>query len=407
MVPVNFQIQAGNIYRFGGVNVTGLDKLNPGFLAKRFSKLRGQFYDPRKLDEIYSEMVRTGLFKSLRVTSTPLPSNEVEMNLDVEEANSKEIGISGGYGTFEGPILGVRLGDRDLFGNGRPIFATFDFSARLLKGELLYTDPWFMDTPNKLALRVYTLHREWQGYTKTETGFRGELSRQLTNQLEASVYVLTRHVEIEDVSIDPADLGPTSYFVNSLGVSFTLDMRKSKNPIPGAGLVVKGSGEIATAALGSSVSFLRGTLGASYYLPIQKTLLAFGARTGIISPLTGEIPIDERFFNGGADSVRSFDERELGPRNIFDDPLGGETFTTFNAEYTFPLFGDLDGAVFADAGSVGRTVSSGIGDMRYGIGSGLRYRLPIGPLRLDYGWNPSPKPGEATGAVHFSFGFAF
>ena len=220
-------------------------------------------------------------------------------------------------------------------------------------------------------------------------------------------FLLTRQVNVTNVDINPAELGPTNYLVNSIGAAFTLDLRKTKNPIPGTGLVVKGTGEIATSALGSSVSFLRGTIGVSYYIPIKKTLLAFGARAGIISPLTGEIPIDERFFNGGADSVRSFDERELGPRDIFNNPLGGETFTIFNVEYTFPIFGDLDGAVFTDAGSVGQRLSDGIGEMRYGIGSGLRYRLPIGPLRLDYGFNPSPKAGEATGAVHFSFGFAF
>jgi outer membrane protein assembly factor BamA len=347
------------------------------------------------------------LFKSIRITSTPLPTNEVELNLDVEEANPREVGISGGYGTFDGPILGLRLGDRDLLGYGRPVFATFEFSERLLKGELTYTDPWFLETPNKLTLRIYTLHREWQGYNKDESGFRGELSRKLTPDLEVTGFLLTRQVHINDVSINPADLGPTSYLVNSIGAAFTLDLRKSKNPIPGAGLLVKGTGELATAALGSSVSFLRGTIGASYYLPINKTLLAFGARAGVISPLDGEIPIDERFFNGGAESVRSFDERELGPRDTLNNPLGGETFTTFNMEYTFPLFGDLDGAVFTDAGSVGRRLQDGIGEMRYGIGSGLRYRLPVGPLRLDYGWNPSPKGGEAFGAIHFSFGFAF
>ncbi|HWB58761.1 MAG TPA: BamA/TamA family outer membrane protein, partial [Chthoniobacteraceae bacterium] len=405
IVPVNFTITAGNVYHFGGVNVTGLDKLQPSFLARRFAKLRGQYYDPRKLDEIYSEMIKTGLFKSLRITSTPLPNNEVEMNLDVEEANSKEFGVSGGYGTFDGPILGARVGDRDFNGTGRPIFATFEYSAKLLRGDLTYTDPWFLETPNKLTLRVYSLHRDWQGYNKTETGFRGELARQVTKQLEVSLFALTRQVSVVDVDMNQADLGPTDYRVNSIGLAFTLDLRKTKNPIPGTGLVIKGAGELASGAFGSSISFMRGTLGASYYIPIDKTMLAIGARGGIISPIDGELPIDERFFNGGADSVRSFDERLLGPRDRLDNPLGGETFSTLNAEYTFPIVGDLDGAVFTDAGSVGQ--HDGFGEMRYGIGSGLRYRLPVGPLRLDYGWNPSPKAGEASGAIHFSFGFAF
>jgi len=80
----------------------------------------------------------------------------------------------------------------------------------------------------------------------------------------------------------------------------------------------------------------------------------------------------------------------------------------FNVEYGFPIWGDLRGAVFVDAGNVVSTAREfGVGDMRYGVGTGLRYNLPIGALRLDYGLNPSPRPGEAQGAFHFAFGVAF
>ena len=106
--------------------------------------------------------------------------------------------------------------------------------------------------------------------------------------------------------------------------------------------------------------------------------------------------------------MRSFGERELGPHDSGGDPIGGEYYTIFNVEYTFPIYGDLLGAVFVDAGNLLRDASSpSLNDMRYGIGAGLRYNLPIGPVRLDYGVNPDPRPDEARGAFHFSFGFAF
>ena len=120
------------------------------------------------------------------------------------------------------------------------------------------------------------------------------------------------------------------------------------------------------------------------------------------------IPIDERFFNGGADTVRSFGERELGPHDNHGHPVGGEFFTVFNVEYTFPIFGELQGAVFTDAGNLLPTSEDiGLNDMRYAVGAGLRYKLPVGPIRLDYGVNPDPRPFEDFGAFHFSFGFAF
>jgi outer membrane translocation and assembly module TamA len=147
----------------------------------------------------------------------------------------------------------------------------------------------------------------------------------------------------------------------------------------------------------------------------QQSSIAFGARAGIIHSLTGSgpeeataIPIDERFFNGGAATVRSFGERDLGPHDPKDHPIGGEFFTVFNVEYTFPILGELQGAVFTDAGNLLPTSEElGLNDMRYAVGAGLRYKLPVGPIRLDYGVNPDPRPDEDFGAFHFSFGFAF
>jgi outer membrane protein assembly factor BamA len=137
-------------------------------------------------------------------------------------------------------------------------------------------------------------------------------------------------------------------------------------------------------------------------------MVAFGARVGVINGLNGTaIPIDERFFNGGSTTVRSFGERDLGA-HVGGDPIGGEFFSVYNIEYTFPIFGELQGAVFVDAGNLLPSSSdAGFGDMRYAVGVGLRYKLPIGPLRLDYGVNPSPRDYEDFGAFHFSFGFAF
>src|SRR4029077_15648655 len=139
---------------------------------------------------------------------------------------------------------------------------------------------------------------------------------------------------------------------------------------------------------------------------VRQSSIAFGARAGVIHSLTTsgsseatEIPIDERFFNGGATTVRSFGERELGPHDNHGHPVGGEFFTVFNVENTFPILGELQGAVFTDA--VKLLPSSEdivLNDMRYAIGPGLRYKLPVGPIRLDYGVNPDPRPFEDFGA---------
>jgi len=231
-------------------------------------------------------------------------------------------------------------------------------------------------------------------------------------------------------------LGDQDYFVNTLGFTNTLDMRESPFVTP-RGFLINNTLDLASSAFGSQIEFIRGTIRTGYYLPFgpkpltpgvvedkpgtplqrwfQQSSIAFGARAGIIHSLTVSgpeeataIPIDERFFNGGSDTVRSFGERDLGPHDNHGHPIGGEFFTVFNIEYTFPIYGELQGAVFTDAGNLLPTSEEpGLNDMRYALGAGLRYKLPIGPIRLDYGVNPDPHPDEDFGAFHFSFGFAF
>ena len=177
--------------------------------------------------------------------------------------------------------------------------------------------------------------------------------------------------------IDPVLRGRTSYFVSAIGITQTLDLRKNPLVAP-RGFVFDNTADLATSAIGSDIDFIRGTARVSYYLsfapePValfgedleksalqkwfERSLLAFGARSGVVYPLktggTGAvlaIPIDERFFSGGSTTVRSFDERNLGPHDRSGNPIGGEIFTTFNVEYKFPYYGDLLGAVFVDAG---------------------------------------------------------
>lgn len=409
LVPVKFIVEAGEIYRFDGVTQTGLKKLRPNFLPNRFKKLKGQIYNPEKLEERYRQLIGTGLFTNLKLTQNPLPNHEVGLHFDVEEAKARELGFSLGYTKLEGAIVGARYVDRNLFGNGRPLSIDTEVAQKLLRGEILYTDPWFLESDNTLRLRLYALNQDLDGYSKTETGFRPELSRKFGKHLELSAFILTRSVQIQNDGIDAVDVGPTNYRADSLGLSATYDTRDSILN-PRRGYVINATGDFASNIFGSSLEFLRTTFRASYYLPVGKeSMLAAGVRGGVIAPLgsSNDLPIDERFFNGGARSVRSFNERTLGPKDTNGYPVGGESFTVANVEFVTPIRDSLDLALFGDAGSTGRRLGSGFGQTGFAIGAGLRYRLPIGPIRLDYGWNPVRRPNQPTGAIHFSFGFAF
>jgi len=410
LVPVKFRVEAGDVYVFDGVTQTGLKKLRPSFLPTRFKKLKGQVYNPEKLEERYRALIGTGLFSNLKLTQNPLPNHEVELHFDVEEAKARELGFSLGYTKLEGLIFGTRYLDRNLFGTGHPLSIDGEIAQKLLRGEIVYTDPWIFESDYTLRWRLYALNQELDGYSKVETGLRPELSRKIGKHLELSAFLLTRSVQIQNNGIDTTDLGMSKYRADSVGGSITYDTRDSVLN-PRRGYVITATGDFASNILGSSLNFLRGTFRASYYLPVgADSLLAAGVRGGVIDPLGSagdNLPIDERFFNGGSRSVRSFNELTLGPKDTQGHPVGGETFTVANVEFITPLRDSLDLAFFGDAGSTGRRLNSGLGQTGFALGAGLRYRLPIGPVRLDYGWNPVRQSGQPSGAIHFSFGFAF
>src|SRR5881392_558321 len=424
-VPVQIVVSPGAVYHFDGVTVSGLHQLHPSFVTKRFTRLEGKTYSPDVLDERFRTLMKTGQFNVLQIKPVPVDGHLLRLDISAEEAKSKEFGFLIGYGTFEGAIGGVQWRDRDLFGYGRPLTTSVEVSQRSYKGEILYEDPFFFDTDFFFRARLAAFTFAYDGYTKFELGGRFELNRKITKYDEAGLSFAVRHVKITDSEIRPSFLlgSTTNYQVNTIGLTNTLDMRQSPYVNP-RGFLIKNTVDLAPNALGSDIEYIRGTMGVSYYLPfspkvttpgvtedqggsalqrwVQQSSLAFGSRAGIIHSLTANgsdeataIPIDERFFSGGADTVRSFGERDLGPHDNHGHPVGGEFFTVFNVEYTFPILGELQGAIFTDAGNLLPTSEEiGLNDMRYAVGAGLRYKLPVGPIRLDYGVNPDPRPFE-------------
>jgi outer membrane protein insertion porin family len=436
LVPVQVAISPGPVYHFGDVAVSGLTRLHPSFVEKRFVRLKGQTYSPDVLDEKFRKLMRTGLFNMLRISPTPVDGDTLRLDIAAEEAKSKQLGFLVGYGTYEGPIGGIEFREHDLFGTGRPLTTSFEVSLRSYKGEIVYEDPYFFDTEIDFKNRIAALTFDFDGYSKFEIGDRIEFTQKLTKQYQLGLNFSARHVEVTSTDINLRLLGQTSYFIDTLGLTQTYDLRESPLVAP-RGFIAENTFDIATNAFGSDIELIRATVRVGYYLPFgpkaltpgvvedkqgtalqrwfQQSSLAFGARAGVVHSLDNSgpdeantLPIDERFFNGGSTTVRSFGERDLGPHDRHGNPIGGEFFTVFNVEYTFPIFGELQGAVFGDAGNLLPTSEEpGFDEMRYALGIGLRYKLPIGPIRLDYGFNPDPRPEEDSGAFHFSFGFAF
>lgn len=181
------------------------------------------------------------------------------------------------------------------------------------------------------------------------------------------------------------------------------------------GNILSASVENAGGPLGADKNYVKFSSRASHYFPlINRSVLEARLRVGIADSYgdSNEVPIYERFFAGGAYTIRGYEERRVGPIDATTkDPLGGESMWVGNLEYTYPVFSFLKAAAFYDVGNVWQKVNKiGTSNLKAGVGLGVRLKTPVGPIMLDFGIPLNKEPGEEkkkSGRFHFSMSQGF
>ncbi len=413
-VHLRYDIQLGPEARINRIEVVGNERTGREFIRSRIEVDIGDRYDSERIRKSFSNLFATGLFESVRIELGEELGTARTLRIYVEESPAFEIFAEPGYGSYEG--LRMRLGAKDgnVFGTGRDLLFETTVSEKSLEGLLTFVDPRIFDSEFTVTTSLFGKNREEPSFTVQEYGAVLSLARRWTSSFHTTFNYKVRRTELDDIDIvDPnAQEALEDVDIASLGLGAAYDTR-SDVFIPSRGGLVRFGLEWASSVLGSEVDFLKTTAGWFRYGELREgTVVAIGAETGIISPIgdTNEIPIQERFFNGGDDSVRSFHEDELGPLDAATgDPLGGEASTTLSIELRQKLVGSLSGSLFYDWGNVQPQATDyfEFENMRSGVGLGIRYLLPIGHLRLDGAWNPNVRGNEDDFVLHFAVGMAF
>ncbi len=347
----------------------------------------------------------------------------------------------------------------DLWGVGQSLSFRGRVSTLEQRALVDYTAPRLLRN-DKLTLTFTVLYDNSKD-VRTFTAQREEASVQLSDRLSKSLTLLYRYT-YRHVTVDQSTLKISPLLIplfsqpDRVGeLSWSLIQDRRDDPIETRkGIYNTLDVSIAPSALGSQISFGRFLGRNATYHPIgRKYVLARATSFGIIHPLQGvtnpltAIPLPEHFFSGGATSERGFPDLQAGPRDtVTGFPLGGTALLMNQTEFRFPLLGDnIGGVLFHDMGNIYsspsaisfRTDQHGLSDFNYmnhAVGFGIRYRTPIGPVRLDlaYSINPprffgyqgsfndllnagvtpcSPPPGQVDrcvqqGISHFQFFFS-
>jgi outer membrane protein insertion porin family len=428
-------INKGEQARISEILISGNTSTRESFIRHRLQFKEGDIYTNAKRMASFRKLYDSGLFKSITMELSP-PREDGSRILEVKiyELPTKDIYFELGWGSYE--QLRARAGviERNIFGTGRRMRVDGLVSTKGEAITLSYTDPWLLQTDITMNVPLSYERREEPSFTSKETAFSAFFSKKIRRALTLSSGYQYKITEVSDLDEDEELLQESrnDYNKGTVGIQAVWDTRDDIF-YPADGLRVASAFSLSLPALGSDLEFGRVTLGCRYFIELPKSyILGLRATTGLIIPIRDQsfIPISERFFNGGDNTVRSYGHSELGPKDSSNQPTGGLGYNVFSVELRKRIYKNFAATLFVDAGNVSPnrsllerdfdpyndrselmddTLKDFFSQFKYGIGLGLQYLLPVGPARIDIAYNPDPEEiwDEKSWVFHFSLGMAF
>lgn len=472
LVRLEYDVTEGTRAVVSEIEITGHTKTREASIRRFLAFKPGDVLTPASIRRTQRDLFATGAFSEVNIRPEPAAGNDPNarrVTIQVTESKPLLMIYGLGYSTDEGPRGLLQLTDTNLFGRANSISLRMRASFREQLAQLQYTDlrvfgsEWaatvsaFFDRNSNL--RTFTQRRLVGGGTSTNDGpgfginrfvaflqaerkFSDITSLRLRYSIENTKLFNVQNIPLEEIARNE-----TAIRLGLFSAGLTRDSRDSAlNPTRGQLLSFEHS--VAARPFGGNEAFNKSFANYQHYrtLPettplLRNTVLAFAARIGLAAPFGvrgtgpgGEItdadrllPISQRFFSGGATTLRGFKFEQAGPQGILEPrnadelptlvPLGGDALVVFNFELRYPLTRQLQLVPFYDLGNVFRRVSDiSFGGMTHSIGAGLRFNTPIGPVGIDYGYLLDPPMftsatgvviRQPRGVIHIRFGQTF
>jgi len=353
----------------------------------------------------------------------------VSVHIHLTEMPPREIRLGVGYDTEE-QIRGLASWrNYNFFGGARQLGFTgrASFIHRTIAADFL--QPHFPGHGNRTRLLLAEEEEEEDAFTLDRSRFSPRLEWQATDRITGYAfyrieYDLLSGVEasvkrrVEGCTVKPGNVNVVCNRPDAArdtgvlsGLGFGADWNATDDLIdPTRGWALGATVEPVGGLLGGDFNFVRMVGDGRFFLPLVGGLLgASRLRLGAAEPFGrhDEVPLFERFYAGGIDSVRGYGRWRVGPLED-DKPIGGRSVVEGSLELRHPITEQVGAAVFVDGGQVSeRSFDFPFGRLAYGAGFGLRYRSPVGPLRADLGFPFQPPDGDARWQVHVSLGSKF
>ncbi|MXW36816.1 MAG: BamA/TamA family outer membrane protein [Acidobacteria bacterium] len=413
---VVFRIRPGSYFTVGGIIVAGLGTTRDSVIRSRLPFAEGDALGSGDLLEVRRRLVSMGIFRSVDVNllEPEEPISERNVLIRVVEGPRTSIGYGAGYSERE-QVRGEGEWTRNnLFGMGHTLSLFGRFSLKGTRMVATYRGAESVEGEIPIFVSAFRESQDRESLDFIRSGIGVQVTRRILGRNVFLRYDLTTS-ELFDLKINPIQIDRNfadNLWLSAVSASVVTDTRD--DPVdPRRGRFGIVDVEWSSALLRSRAPFLKGLAQQYLFFPVGEAIvLAVSGRLGLAWTLGADqpalVPITERFFAGGATSLRGYKLDRAGPLDPSGYPVGGNMLIVGNLEVRFPIVGSLRGAVFSDHGGVYSEVNSfRLPDLGHNVGAGLRWNTPLGPLRFDYGVRLGDIGDAPRGQWHFTIGHAF
>lgn len=415
-VDIVLDIDQGPLVYFNRVEIRGNTRTRDNVIRRDLEVAEGGVFNSRAVRESTENLNRLGFFEEVNITPQPTMSEDkMDVVVDVKEQSTGQFSIGAGYSTADNLLFMAEISENNLLGTGNRLALAANISSVTNRFNLSFTNPRIFDSKVLAGIDLFNWMREFDDYTKETWGGGVRLGHSLFEKWRISYGYTYADTTLSDVAENASIIIKRSQDINvtsSVRVAVSRDTRnKFYDATSGSVNIV--SVEYSGGILGGEAEFtkLEGSTSWLFPLPFDSTFHIKGAAGQIFENEDDKLPVYEHFYLGGLNSIRGFKSSYVSPKDpVTGERIGGDKMWYSNIEIIFPLFKEmgLKGVVFTDFGNVYDVEEDWEFDkIKKAAGLGFRWLSPMGPLRLEWGYNLDPDPDEDTSVWDFSIGGVF
>jgi len=407
-VDLEVDVVRGPRVRLGAVEFEGQQRTREWLLRQK-TRLTGPYLDRLEADRARHNLSRLGIFETVYVDYSEATNGVRDVRYTLEEGRQIDVRLPFGYGSYDLLFGGFELDRYNLFGIGHSaqLYAVQSFKSTV--GRFTYAVPEFLAPDLTAFVDADALLREELSFDRREFKTGAGLRKTFPS---AGQQVGARYsYEFLNADNRGRELPEDDTQVSAIILDWAIERRN--NPLlPRRGYKASTVLEFAEPALGGDARYQRLEASFSVHTAIARaTYLHLGVWHGVAADLLfddGPLPFNKRFFPGGETSIRGYQRGEASPVDENGDQLGAESAMVANVELEQALTRAWSVVGFVDVGGVTPSIDDyPFDEVLISVGGGIRWNTPVGPVRIEYGFNLDPRPTDPDGTLHFSVGFPF